>query len=143
MKTTNLLLKIVATGAIIFLISCKKDDFSLTPSGTSNTVQQGNWRVTFFEEDGNNETSHFSGYQLEFNNNGTVVASGNGSDINGNWSTGSDDSHVKLVLDFGASTPFDELNDDWHVINQSENKIQMEDVSGGNGGTDYLTLEKN
>jgi len=29
------------------------------------------------------------------------------------------------------------------VIQQSSTLIKLEDVSGGNGGTDYLTFEKN
>lgn len=37
----------------------------------------------------------------------------------------------------------DELTDDWDIISYSATKIQLIDVSGGNGGTDYLTFEKN
>ena len=37
----------------------------------------------------------------------------------------------------------DELNSDWHIIEQNSNTIKLEDVSGGNGGTDYLTFIKN
>ena len=39
--------------------------------------------------------------------------------------------------------PFEDLNDDWDFISQSSTKIELIDVSGGNGGTDYLTFEKN
>ena len=37
---------------------------------------------------------------------------------------------------------FEELNDDWDVVSQSATKIELIDVSGGNGGTDYLTFER-
>jgi hypothetical protein len=39
--------------------------------------------------------------------------------------------------------PFDELNDDWHIIEETSTKIRLQDVSGGSGGTDLLTFEKN
>jgi len=38
---------------------------------------------------------------------------------------------------------FEDLNDDWDFISQSATKVELIDVSGGNGGTDYLTFEKN
>jgi hypothetical protein len=38
---------------------------------------------------------------------------------------------------------FEDLNDDWDFISQSANKIELLDVSGGSGETDYLTFEKN
>jgi len=38
--------------------------------------------------------------------------------------------------------PFDELNDDWHILNETSTKIQLEDVSGGSGEIDLLTFEK-
>lgn len=45
---------------------------------------------------------------------------------------------------FSSPTVFaDELTDDWDIISYTDTKIQLVDVSGGNGGTDYLTFEKN
>jgi hypothetical protein len=38
---------------------------------------------------------------------------------------------------------FEDLNDDWDIISRSSTKIELIDISGGNGGTDYLTFEKN
>ena len=61
--------------------------------------------------------------------------------VNGTWSSGNDDSQDKLYLNFTTS-PFDDLSEDWHVVEQNSSTIKLEDVSGGNGGTDYLTFEK-
>jgi len=47
------------------------------------------------------------------------------------------------VLNFGNTIPFNELNDDWEILEESATKIRMQDVSGGSGGTDLLTFEKN
>jgi hypothetical protein len=125
--------------------SCKKDDNSTsnTNSNLSSTIQQGTWKVTSYIDSGTDETNHYTGYAFQFNSNGTVVATKTGSTVNGTWSNGTDDSQVKLYLDFGATNPFDELNDDWDVLEQSSTIIKLQDVSGGGSGTDYLTFEKN
>ena len=45
---------------------------------------------------------------------------------------------------FTSPTNFsDELSDDWDILSRTDTKVELVDVSGGNGGTDYLTFEKN
>lgn len=64
------------------------------------------------------------------------------SSISGTWTLGTDDSEQKLILNFGEVIPFDELSDDWSILEESETKISLQDISKGNGGTDLLTIEK-
>jgi hypothetical protein len=40
------------------------------------------------------------------------------------------------------SSDFEDLVDDWDFISVSNTKIELIDISGGNGGTDYLTFER-
>ncbi len=123
-------------------ISCKKDDDSATPS-SSASVTQGKWRVTLYNDSGNDETNHFTGYEFVFSSGGSVTASKSGAaTVTGTWSTGTDDSQNKLYLTFTSNNDFIEITDDWHILQQTSAKIQLEDVSGGNGGTDLLTFEK-
>jgi hypothetical protein len=135
-----ILLTVLATT----ISSCQKDDNSMSSSiaALNTAAQQGKWKVTFYNENGVDETSHYIGYEFQFSSNGTVLVTKNATNVNGTWSAGSDDSHLKLVLNFGTANPFQELNDDWHVTEQSASIIKLQDVSGGNGGTDYLTFEK-
>jgi hypothetical protein len=128
---------------MVAVTSCKKDDNS-SPNSASTlnlTIQQGNWKITNYNDNGNDETNHYAGYSFKFNSDGSITATNNGNTVSGTWSTGTDDSTVKLILSF-STTPFSELNDDWHVLEQSSTIIKLEDVSGGNGGTDYLTFER-
>ena len=125
---------------IALFSSCKKDDSTSSPS-SSNSIQQGQWKITSYIDSGNNETSDYAGFAFVFESGGVVTATKQGSSVNGSWSSGTDDSQLKLYLTFTA-TPFSELNDDWHIVQQTSSLIQLEDVSGGNGGTDYLTFEK-
>lgn len=131
---------------LVSFSSCKKDDNSSsnnTATVLNSTITQGGWRVTSYIDSGNNETSHYTGYAFTFQSGGVVTATKSGSTVNGTWSSGNDDSTLKLVLNFGTTDPFQELNDDWHVVQQTSTMIKLEDVSGGNGGIDYLTFEKN
>jgi hypothetical protein len=139
MKTLSKILVIAGLFMMAFA-SCKKDDNSSSPS--SNMVTQGQWKVTLFSENGVVETSKFSNYVFTFSSNGTVSAVRSGSTVNGSWSDGNDDSQKKLIMNFASPADFTEISDDWHILQETSSKIQLEDVSGGNGGTDLLTFEK-
>ncbi|MGJ8667653.1 MAG: hypothetical protein ACSHW7_14880 [Patiriisocius sp.] len=98
----------------------------------------GTWFVSNYDEDGDNQTNDYAGYTLDFDSNGTVIAT-NGTAIDGTWDAQNND--TKLFLNFNAF-PFDEFNDDWDVISSSNTEVVLRDVSGGNGGTDNLTFTK-
>jgi hypothetical protein len=133
-------------GSILFT-SCQKADNSatqtITPAIVNSTVVTGNWRVTYYFDTDHDETASFAGYEFIFGANGVVTANKAGTTVTGTWSSGYDDSRVKLILSFTSPASFSEISDDWHVIERTNSKIRLQDVSGGNGGTDYLTFEKN
>ncbi|MEZ5069461.1 MAG: hypothetical protein R2751_00485 [Bacteroidales bacterium] len=59
--------------------------------------------------------------------------------------SGSDDDSpedLHFHIFFSLSNDFEDLNDDWEILSHSATKIELVDVSGGNGGTDYLTFTK-
>lgn len=118
--------------------------FERNPSSGGNTnnldtiLSDGTWIVDSYTDDGTDETSDYTGYQLTFMSNGTVQAT-NGTVINGTWSVQS--AGNVLNLNFGG-VPFDEFNDDWDVISVTSTEVILQDVSGGNGGTDVLKFSK-
>lgn len=143
MKATFLLLMLS-----IGLFSCKKDDDSnnttITTVNLSATATTGTWRVTYYYDDNQDETSNYAGYAFTFAGGNVVTATKAGSPtVTGTWATGTDNSKVKLILSFATPATFNELSDDWHVTSRTDTKIVMTHVSGGNGGTDFLTFEKN
>ena len=128
------------------LTSCKKDEPStsnITTSNVTTTVSAGTWRVTYYWDTNRDETANFNGFNFTFGTSNLVSASNSLFTINGTWSTANDNSKVKLILAFTTNANFIVISDDWHVIERTETKIRLQDVSGGNGGTDYLTFEKN
>jgi len=153
MKAFNL-----KTALLIFLgfglttISCSEDDIpsiNQTQNQIEDIAQSGNWKITFFEDSGKDETNHFTGYNFVFNSNGVLNASNGTNNYDGTWSitdsNSNDDSQDDLDFNiyFDLTNDFEELNGDWDFISNSLTKIELIDVSGGNGGTDYLTFEKN
>ncbi len=122
--------------------SCSSNDDNQAAPSVSSSISQGTWKITYFVDSGTDETGNFSGYAFQFNSNGTVSATRGGTTVNGTWSDGNDNSRSKLVLNFGSTPEFDELNEDWDVTMQNSTVIKLQHVSGGNGGTDILYFEK-
>ncbi|WP_426431980.1 hypothetical protein ACPX19_05510 [Winogradskyella sp. HB-48] len=104
-------------------------------------LSDGLWIVASYTEDSDDQTANYSGYELDFNTDGTVSASNGSNTNNGTWSVFSNGNQI--MLNFGTDMPFQEFNDDdWDVISSSETEVVLQDVSGGGGGTDTLTLQK-
>jgi hypothetical protein len=142
MKKSDLL--ILAIPILIGVTSCSTDANSLIPPNSSTTeiVQQGTWVITLYDDSGEDETGHFTGYTFTFDSTGTVTAVKNSISINGTWISLPDDCQTEIYLDFGSASPLNELNDDWDIIEKSSVKIRLKDVSGGNEPDDLLTFEK-
>ena len=151
MKTT---LKFTLALMISFtmLISCSTSDDSSDNSNDTQTVvstaQSGNWVITYYYDTDQDETSNFSGYTFTFGSNGVLTATNGGTTVTGTWSVtnrnSSDDSPNDLHFNIFFSSPanFADLSDDWEIISVTSTKIRLTDVSGGNGGTDFLTFDK-
>jgi len=148
----------------IGLMACSKDDNNAqnNDNGTSadrviTTAQSGSWRITYFFDTDEEETSNFAGYVFNFNTDGTLVATKGTTTVSGTWSVmddssnsssdddgnSTDDDDFIIFFNVPQSSDFEDLNDDWDIISVTANKIELIDVSGGNGGTDLLTFEKN
>ena len=144
MKNTLFLLLIT-----VGLFSCQKDDdtnsnSTITTVNLAATASTGTWRITYYYDTDHEETSNYAGYAFTFAGGNVLTATQAGSPtVTGTWTTGKDDSKVKLILSFTTPASFSEISDDWHVTSRTDTKIVMTDVSGGNGGTDFLTFEKN
>ncbi len=122
--------------------SCNKDS-NIDPTNSANVLKEGTWKVTLYKDDNQDETSYFQGYSFDFQDGGVVSATSSSQTVNGTWNTRKDSGKTKLDLNFDDIFNFDELDDDWEIVSQTATKIELKDVSGGSGDTDYLTFEKN
>lgn len=140
----------MALFTLLGLVSCEKEDSSILTQipEISAAVSTGTWRITYYLDSGTDKTNLFSGYAFTFNSNGTLSALKAAETVTGTWSVSNssdDDSPSDLDFNILFATPalFEDLSDDWDVMEAMTNKIKLIDISGGNGGTDYLTFEKN
>ncbi|MEP6508408.1 MAG: hypothetical protein ABJC63_09305 [Gemmatimonadales bacterium] len=124
----------VLVSAAILLAGCSssyKSPTGPTSATTSDTVTPfiaaGNWVVASLVQRTEDKTSQFSGYTFKFTStgtdNGTVIATRNGSTVSGTWSHsasvtyyGSTPSKESITLNLGTSTPFDRLTKTWNVV---------------------------
>lgn len=144
---------IIATVFLTF--SCSSDDDGNSTNNNSisevvNTMNSGTWRVTKHIDSGNDETTDFSGYNFTFTQNNILMASKGTEEIMGSWLVSADNSNddspsndLDFIISFSGPAKFMELSDDWDIQSRTSTKLELIDVSGGNGGTDYLTFEKN
>jgi hypothetical protein len=113
--------------------------------GSGNSLQDilatGIWFVASYTEDADNQTANYAGYQINFNFSGSVLANNESNTNYGSWEVLNSD--TQMMLDFGTDAPFLEFNDDdWNVLSISSTQVIIQDISGGGGGTDTLTLQK-
>jgi hypothetical protein len=135
---------LLATVVILSTASmCEDDDENENIlSSVEATLGYGSWRVAYFF-DQTDETSDFEGYVFQFQDDGKAIATKSGLTVPGSWQTEetSEDAR-KLYLDFGSTSPLEELKEDWMVTEFSGTRISLTHQSGGNGDTDTLTLER-
>ena len=151
--------------ALIFTLglfsSCSNSDDSNDNQNNNNAAEiaqietaaeTGTWRVTSFIDSGQDETNDFNGYDFTFSSNGSLSATNGVNTYNGSWSvtdssssSSSSDDDIDFIIMFQVPDDhdFDDLNDDWDVVTHSSSLISLIDISGGNGGTDTLVIQKN
>ena len=157
MKTIKTFSIIFGFLSLLLIMSCSNDDDDDSHSNNNaqndieNNVQSGTWLITNFIDSGTNESTDFTGYNFTFESSGVLNANNGSNDFNGTWSVtdsdsdddSPDDNDLDFNINFNLTNNFEDLNDDWDIISQSDTKIELTDVSGGNGGTDFLTFERN
>ncbi|WP_339702203.1 hypothetical protein [uncultured Marixanthomonas sp.] len=105
----------------------------------------GSWFVTLFQDDGDDDTTDYDDYEFSFFTNGSATAVSSSETVNGFWSIEDDDNGLELILNFensGSDDPFEDLNDDWDVLESSQVIIGLSDESSGGSETDLLTFER-
>jgi hypothetical protein len=144
----KILLPVIALG---LLAACIK--WNNSQNQINKTAIDGTWIVSSYIDDGDDETADFTTFRLDFLDDGTLNAtdlvSSNSNPYAGTWSitdsnSNDDDSldDLDFNINFAVGNKLDDLSDDWDIISYTDTEIKLIDVSGGGGGTDYLTLTK-
>lgn len=148
----------VVLSVLNVLNSCSKNDSDVADGdkitaadigAIKKAVTSGDWYITYYFDTDKEETSDYNGYVFTFNTDGALGVTNGNTALSGAWSvtdssTSDDSSEGDIDFNIFFATPdiFQELSDDWVIQKYSDDKITLIDVSGGNGGIDYLTFEK-
>nr|WP_315148157.1 hypothetical protein [uncultured Flavobacterium sp.] len=153
MRNFNVLRVVVIAIMLNLFFSCSNDNSSsnsVDPTPVINIVKKGTWRITFYEDSGVIETSNFTGYNFTFGSSNVLTATNGVNTYLGTWSVTSDDSgddspsdDLDFNIAFASPPNFEELTEDWNILEKTDSKIKLVHISGGSGGTDYITFEKN
>lgn len=146
MKTT-----LLTIGLLALATSCSK--WQDNQKQITKISTDGTWVVSSYIDNGDDETADFTTFRLTFLESGVLSAtdllSSNSNPYAGSWSitdsnSNDDDNLADLDfnINFNVSNKLDDLSDDWDIISYTDTEIKLIDVSGGGGGTDYLTLSK-
>jgi hypothetical protein len=113
-----------------------------TKQNIESTLKEHKWKISNFYDE-KDETHHFNGYSFQFNRNGSVVASKSSTTVTGTWSTfNSGNGQLKLSVEFTLTEPFDELSDDWVIVENGDDKIILNDGDADPENADKVILEK-
>jgi hypothetical protein len=126
--------------AINFALSnCKENN----PPGSLDFVKAitgCSWEICYSYHDFD-RTSNFKGYSFVFKADNTVVATKNGVDQNGIWSTKINSNGYREFKVKFNSIPLKELDDDWNVFEFNASKLRFSNKDG-NYETNYLYFDK-
>jgi len=117
----------------IVIFSCQKGDNPNPINDSTSSVNEflrnpNGVRINEFIEEGINKTAFFSTFLFHFRDNGTVVASREGANINGTYLVFRDDNRTELRMTFPLNGILYELTDDWYFVFQTANIIRFEDL---------------
>lgn len=149
MKMRNIFrLVLLMAVVIVTFSSCNSDDYKTSADDVSDTVNDGTWRVGYFNESGTDKTADYSGYNFTFGDNTVLTATKETTSYTGIWSVAKSTSDSDLFstvfnITFGSPDIFVELTGDWKVVENTGTSLKLKDDSKGDTDIDYLNFEKN
>ena len=112
-----------------FLMSSCTDDVS--DDSQNDNLFHSDWYVSQYLKEGKDETSAFQRYFFEFSDSNLLTARKGSSIITGTWNLITDSGRQKLIINMNVSDGyFEEISEDWIVIEKTEKLIRLEDLSG-------------
>lgn len=138
--------KLILILAAITIFSCSSDD----DAGNVNTnefenikinLPQGQWKVSKMIDGSSDHTIDFESFTFTFNEDGSVIAQNDLLSEPGTWAYDNSEGDEELDLQFGETTPFNKINDDWDIVSVSNLKIELSD-DDGNGDIELLSFTK-
>ena len=109
-----------------------------------NVMMGGDWVVAAYVEGEVDSTVDYNGYSVQFMAEHQISLLEGGEAFGaGLWRVlRNSEQELKVYLNFGDQMPFDELTDDWTFVSVTDTRIELKDISGGDGEISTLVFEK-
>lgn len=133
MKTRVLAIAVAFLAVSMGLSGCRFfDDDPLGPDTSGElraAVENTSWVVSLLMDDGLDVTASVAEYQLTFGADGTLglVNTVTSDVVTGTWRAGYDDGSTKLWINLPNVDPYDELDEDWDLILQTDDRLEFGD----------------
>jgi len=125
MKKPFLLFALKAT-AILYFAACTSIDNYTTGKSAAPIVTKGVWKVDLFNDSQNDRTGDLAGYTFTFNSSGSLTATKDGVDTNGNWFE--DDIANRITINLEATDPaLSKINGHWSIRDISNATVEFRD----------------
>ena len=111
----------------------------------SNILMGGDWTVASYVEGDMDETSNYAGFDFSFGMEHILTVSTNMDPLTtGLWRAVRDsEGKLKVYLNLGdGDDVFADLTDDWDLVSVTANRLELKDISGGDGTVTVLVFEK-
>ena len=138
----NKVLFLFIWGVIFFHSSCSEDT---SDDNQGDSLIHSDWYISQYIHEGRDETSVFQGYQFDFSDQKQLTAKKGSSVITGTWNLITDSGRQKLIITMNVSDGyFEEISEDWVVIEKTDKLIRLEDLSGSsaNNQKDFLNFSR-
>jgi len=90
----------------------------------TDIITTGTWRVSYYINNGDEDTSLFHGYVFTFQPGGAVSVTRPSLPVApGTWNE--HDNNMRFELDFGASGLLERLNEDWVVVTVDDGQLLL------------------
>ncbi|MCM8570016.1 hypothetical protein NE848_11545 [Gramella jeungdoensis] len=141
--------------SLSLILACDndKDDIALSAAEAAQLnqiVMQGEWRISNYSSNGNDNTANYSDYIFVFEDDNNLSVTSPSDNINGTWRISNDsgsefDSYydVDFNIFFGSSDKLGELTNNYDVISATNDEIKLSLENSPNGNSAYLTFSQN
>jgi hypothetical protein len=129
---------------LILQRDCNGNDDGDVPE-IRNVMMAGDWMVAHYSEGDIDQTEDFAAYTFGFGAEHVLSATlgETGPALLGSWRIlRNSDGHLKVYLNLGDQDPLGELTDDWKFVSITADRIELKDISGGDGSISTLVFEK-
>lgn len=120
----------------VLIDACVEEE--IDPNTLTEYLINGDWFVNFSYQ-GIDTTSNFCEYYIDFNVNGSMIATNGVHTVNGMWNIGYEGDEIYVEFIFNDEAPFNELNDKWFINSYNPEVLGFE-KPGDIGTIDLLTI---